>query len=54
MKKEHKSFLALAAFAAAGVFFGAEVFDATISDWPLQAAGLFSLALGLTLDHLKA
>jgi hypothetical protein len=54
MKKEHKSFLALAAFAAASVFFGAAVFGATISDWPLQAAGLFSAALGFTIDHLKA
>ena len=40
MKKRHKSFLALAAFAAASVFFGADVFGATISDWPLQAAWL--------------
>jgi hypothetical protein len=54
MKKRHKSFLVLAAFAAASVFFGVDVFGATISDWPLQAAGLFSAALGFTLDHLNA
>ena len=50
--KTHRSFLALAAFAAASIFFGVAVFGGTISDWPLQLAGLFSLALGFTIDHL--
>jgi hypothetical protein len=54
MRKRHTSFLALAAFAAACVFFGVDVFGGTISDWPLQAAGLFSAALGFTIDHLTA
>jgi hypothetical protein len=54
MKTRHTSFLALAAFAAASVFFGVDAFGGTISDWPLQAAGLFSAALGFTIDHLTA
>jgi hypothetical protein len=54
IKKSRKSFLALAAFAAACVFFGVAAFGGTISDWPLQDAGLFSAAIGFTIDHWTA
>ena len=40
------------AFVAAAVFFGVLTFNGSISDWPLQAAGLFSLALGFVLGRL--
>lgn len=42
----------VAAFVAACVFFGVAAFSATLGDVPLIPAGLFSLAIGLTLIYV--
>jgi len=39
-------------YAAAAVFFGALVFGVTLGTVPLEAAGLFSVAVGLSLSKL--
>lgn len=43
--------LSLLAFVAAAVFFGVLVFGGSISDWPLEVAGFFSLAIGFVLQR---
>ena len=44
--------VALLAFVAAAVFFGCAVFDQTLGDVNLIAAGLFCVAVGAVVDHL--
>jgi len=46
------SVLALIAFIFGAIFFGLAVFDVTVEDVDLIAAGLFSCAIGFVLDHV--
>ncbi len=47
-----RGILALAAFVASAVFFGLAVFEVTVEDINLIAAGLFSMALGFVIERI--
>lgn len=51
-KTQFGGLLSFLAFVASAVFFGLEVFSVSVGSVPLQAAGLFSLALGFVLGRL--
>ena len=51
-KDSYGGIISLVAFIAAAVFFGVLVFGGSISDWPLEVAGFFSLSVGFVLQRL--